>query len=106
MCTFVCTFRIRVNRDISPESYPAAMYGIFEVANVDDPHQDTHYSNSFGQEGAKLIQLPLQRGGFIRCLGHCMPDASEASLCVYTNILRYRHGTLRIVTQTYFVSGQ
>ena len=53
------------------------MYGILEVADVNDPHQNAHHSNSFGQERAKFIQLPLQGSGLICCLRHGMPVANK-----------------------------
>jgi len=54
-------------------AYPASVYGITEVPNVDDPHQHTDHRNSFGQEAAKLIQFLLQGCHLISCLSHGVP---------------------------------
>ena len=57
-------------------THPAAMYGVIEVTDVDDPHQHTDHGNGLGEESAKLVQLLLQgRHLFIR-LCHCMPAAT------------------------------
>ena len=61
------------------------MYGVIEVADVDDPDQHTDHSNCLGQEGAELVQLLLQGCHLFTCLCHCMSAAPtrRATVCVH-----------------------
>lgn len=47
---------------------PAAMDGVLEVADVDDPHQDADNGDGLGKEVAELVQLPLQRRQLLHLL--------------------------------------
>mmetsp|Transcript_35412 Transcript_35412/g.67768 ORF Transcript_35412/g.67768 Transcript_35412/m.67768 type:complete len:374 (-) Transcript_35412:249-1370(-) len=58
----------------------ASMRGVGEVADVHNPHQDANHRNDLSKEGAKLVQLLLQRSHLLRGLGHGRVDLADGGL--------------------------
>lgn len=65
-----------------PSDPGAAVDGVSEVADVDDPHGDTDQGDDLGELLPELIQLLLQRGLLLLRRRHLITDFTD--LCAHT----------------------